>query len=489
MEDERTRGRLPHFATAALPDAEIRVSSLRGADELSSFFELHLVLQIDQDDPIDTRELLEAPAALYWTRFGGTREGAFYGVVREVELLDSLPNHWIQYRVVLVSPLWFLTQTLRSRVFIELSVPDIVDRVLGDAGFTEGTDYEWSLTNRAAYPTRRHVAQYQETDFDFIARLLEHEGIFWFSHSEMDHERLVLADHNRALVEPAEPEVTFSTVSEDDAIDRRIYALQHRHASVPGHVVTRDYDYRTPGVSLQHEHQVTSAGLGLVYLTDDHPFDDRDVSRLARVRAEELAISEHTYRITGTVLGLRAGQRIEVAGHHIDELNTSYNVVSVDYEQGAGEQGGMPVISAELTPADVPYRPPRITRRPRIYGILAGHIDGEVVGVPAPLDAEGRYKVLLPFDSAGTPGGRASCWVRLAQTFAGPGYGMHFPLHVGTEVLLAHVDGDPDRPLIVGAAPNPATLTPAVDANATQSVIRTKGGIVQEYEDDAVVEG
>lgn len=488
MGDERTRARFPHFVTTALPDAEIRVSSLRGTEELGSFFELHLVMQIDQDDLIDTRELLEAPAAVYWAQVEGSRESAFYGVVREVELLDCRPNHWTQYRVVLVSPLWFLTQTLRSRVFVGASIPDIVDRVFADAGLSAGTDYEWNLSDRSVYPVREHVVQYQESDFDFVARLLEHEGIFWLGHSEMEHERVVLADHNHAFVQPPEPEVVFSFASEEHAIDRRIYAISHRHASVPAHVVTRDYDYRSPGVSLQREHQITESGLGLVYLADDHPFDDHDVTRLARVRAEGLALAERTYRIAGTVLGLRAGQQLDVTGHHIDDLNGSYVVVSVDYEQGSSAGGMMPHVTAELIRASVPYRPPRITKRPRIYGILPGHIDGETVGVPAPLDAQGRYKVLLPFDGAGAPGGRASCWMRLAQTFAGPGYGMHFPLHVGTEVLVAHVDGDPDRPLIVGAVPNPATITPAIDANATQSVIRTKAGIVQEYEDDARVE-
>lgn len=485
MDNDRTRDRPPRFTTAALADAEIRVASVRGSDELGGFFEHHLLVQIDQDDLIDTTALLEAPAALYWTRPDGSPDGAFYGVVREAELLDSRPSYWVQYRIVLVSPLWFMTQTMRSRIFLDSTVPDIVDRVLDGAGLAPGTDYEWSLADRSAYPVREHVVQYQETDFDFVARLLEHDGIFWFGHSEMDHEHLVLADNNHAFVRPAEPEVTFSAHGASDTIDRRIYSMQLRHASVPQHLVTRDYDYRFPGVSLQSEHEVSRDGIGLVYLADDHPKDDRDVRRLARVRAEEIAVAEKTYRVVGTVSTLRAGQQIEIAGHHIDELNGSYAVVSVEYEQGQGEDGGMPIATAELIRASVPYRPPRITRRPRIYGILPGHVDGETVGIPAPLDAQGRYKVLLPFDSSGAPGGRASSWLRLAQTFAGPGYGMHFPLHVGTEVLIAHADGDPDRPLIIGAVPNPATMAPAIDVNATQSVVRTKAGIVQEYEDDA----
>ena len=138
-----------------------------------------------------------------------------------------------------------------------------------------------------------------------------------------------------------------------------------------------------------------------------------------------------------------------------------------------------------LLPLGVPYRPPRVTALPRILGLMHARVDGEQDGTPAPIDDQGRYRVLLPFDGVGELGGRATRWIRRAQVYAGPAYGMHFPLHIGTEVLLAHLGGDPDRPVIVGAVPNPATASPVIDANATQSIVRTKGNIVEEWEDDA----
>jgi type VI secretion system secreted protein VgrG len=121
---------------------------------------------------------------------------------------------------------------------------------------------------------------------------------------------------------------------------------------------------------------------------------------------------------------------------------------------------------------------------PRLDGLTNAIVDGESRSTAAPIDGEGRYRVVLPLHEAATEGGRASRWVRRAQPSAGAGYGMHFPLHIGTEVAVAHVNGDPDRPVIVGAVPNASTGSPVVGANATQSRIRTGSGLVFELDDD-----
>lgn len=488
MSNESERSRAPRFVSAELTDSQIRVHAVRVSNELNGLWEAQVVLQVDQDIPLDAGAVLEAPAALYWESADGLIEAPFYGVVREVEMLEVVPGYWMHYRVTLVPSLWFSTQTHRSRVFVDASVPDVVDAVLADAGLSTGTDYQWSLADRGAYPERAMIVQYQESDFDFLARLLEHEGIFFYAHADAEHEVWVLGDGNDAFASHPSP-ITFSVYNaSEDTLDQRFHTLRDRHASIPSHVVTRDYSDPIPRVSLQNEHEVTAAGIGLVFLTDDHLRDDRDASRLGRIRAEELAVSQRVFQARGNAQGLRAGAWIELSGHPVGDLEGEYVVVSVELEQHADDASEIPEVTVELIRRDVPYHPPRLTRRPRIDGVVVGHVDGETVGIPAPIDERGRYRVLLPHDSANAAGGRASCWVRMAQTFSGPGYGMHFPLHVGTEVLLAHVDGDPDRPLIVGSVPNPDTATTVTNENATASIIRSKAGIVHEYEDDARVE-
>ena len=137
-------------------------------------------------------------------------------------------------------------------------------------------------------------------------------------------------------------------------------------------------------------------------------------------------------------------------------------------------------------PVAVQFRPRRVTQKPRLYGVIQGKIDAASDGVrTVPIDEHGRYKVLLPFDIGGAAGGKASRWIRMAQTASGSGFGMHFPLHVGTEVLLTHIEGDPDRPIIVGSVPNHETASPVTSANASQSKIATRHGITVTLDDQS----
>jgi type VI secretion system secreted protein VgrG len=150
------------------------------------------------------------------------------------------------------------------------------------------------------------------------------------------------------------------------------------------------------------------------------------------------------------------------------------------------------VTRAALTPVnefvairnDVVYRPKRVTPRPTIAGVLYATVDGPNLGLPAPIDSLGQYKVVLPFDVAAEGGGKCSRWIRMAQPMSGPNYGVQFPLHEGAEVLLAHVEGDPDRPIIVGSPPNTLNVAPVTSANPTKSIMRTLSGITVEFQDD-----
>jgi type VI secretion system secreted protein VgrG len=135
-------------------------------------------------------------------------------------------------------------------------------------------------------------------------------------------------------------------------------------------------------------------------------------------------------------------------------------------------------------PKGFTYRPPRLTPKPRIDGVVTGTIqpgpNGETGGI-AQLDAEGRYTVQLHFDTAQPGEQKASHPIRMAQPFAGPSYGMHFPLRRGTEVLVAFVNGDPDRPVIVGALYNATSPNPVVASNATTHQIKSSSGVLFEF--------
>src|SRR5262249_23709591 len=128
-----------------------------------------------------------------------------------------------------------------------------------------------------------------------------------------------------------------------------------------------------------------------------------------------------------------------------------------DGDGSDGEAGEAPQRYAarfEAIPLGVEFRPERVTPWPTIHGTMHAQIDADTSGQYASIDAEGRYKVRMPYDMNLNKGGKASRWIRMAQPYAGAGYGQHHPLHKGTEVLITHIDGDPDRPIITGAVPN-----------------------------------
>ena len=137
----------------------------------------------------------------------------------------------------------------------------------------------------------------------------------------------------------------------------------------------------------------------------------------------------------------------------------------------------------ETLPIDVPFRPAMVTPWPSIHGVMHGHIEEDGAGDYAQIDDVGRYKVRMPFDSGNLPGTQVSQWMRLSQPYSGAGYGSHNPLHKGAEVLVAHLDGDPDRPIILGTAPHAHTVSPVTQTNLTQSVVHTPSGVRIELED------
>ncbi|MCC6877490.1 MAG: type VI secretion system tip protein VgrG [Sandaracinaceae bacterium] len=470
------------FHSAELEAGTFMVLGATVMERLGGIFEIEIHLALDDEIPLDedtVHRVLHAPAAL---ALGTSAEAhaPWFGVLREIELVSAVRDRRALYRAVLVPSLWYLGQTVRSRVFQNESVPDIVAAVLEETGVA----FERALNE--TYPVREHVVQYQESDLDFVSRLCEHEGIFFFFDHTSGSDVVVLADHNGAFREAAQPEVPFDARG-DARVDHTVLtAIRRAWRVVPQHVILRDTNYRIPQTPLQVTHAVDEAqGLGLVSLYGDHFKDEAEGNRLARVRAEERALQGHLCYAETVAAPLRPGQSFTLSGHPtFDAFDVEYVVVASRHRlYTSGDEGAC--VELELLPKSIPFRPARVTRKPRIYGLMHARIDGETDSTLAPIDEQGRYKVLLPVDEAGAVGGRASRWIRRAQPYAGPNYGMHYPLHIGAEVILAHLDGDPDRPIIVGAVPSPATSSPVIDELATRSIVRTKGRIVEEYEDDA----
>ena len=321
-----------------------------------------------------------------------------------------------------------------------------MEGLLVDLGLVED-DFAFRLTTD--HPKREYTVQYQETDFDFISRLMEYEGMFFFEQGETE-EVVVVADSNYAFFEVEShahvPFVPPSGARVASALG--VTSLSRKRRVVERTVQLRDYNYRTPSVALAADSSVDQAGHGDRLVYGEHFKTPDEGQRLARIRAEERRAERDVFKLTSNLPALRVGCRFTLDHHDQGSLDQSYLITgrgsrSNQFAQGSEVLAKGEVFGAKLDalPAEVMYRPERKTPWPRIAGLCHGRVDGLQ---RTSIDEQGRYKILLPFDSANPGVGRASRWIRMAQPISGTASQMHFPLDVGSEVLLAHIDGDPD---------------------------------------------
>jgi type VI secretion system secreted protein VgrG len=476
--------RLEIASAAALPPELLVLTRVRLVEELGRPYEAELDIVVDEDGGLSTDmidELLRNPLLV---RFGD--EAEVHGILSSIVMLSTSQPRPIVYRARLVPKIWELSRIHRSRVFQDGSVVDHVNAVLAEIGFTERDgNVEWRVAK--SYPRSEYTVQYQETDLDFVHRLLEHHGIYYFFDQAPEGERVVLTDDHRTLT-PLDAPIVYDARSQN-AENTGVSELTREIVPQPAMVLMREYNWRTPLIALQAQAPGDQAtGRGLAYTYAEHWKDPGEGAALAQTRAEGLMCRREVFRGVCRRFAARPGRSLELTGHPLGDLDQAYTIVSVEILAERSDAAGAAVIVAHnhftAIPARVPFRPDRRTPKPRIHGIMHARIDGAVPGSAAPIDEWGRYKVFFPFDLNAKPGGSASRWVRMAQPASGPGFGIHFPLHIGAEVAIAHLDGDPDRPVIMNSPPNTETVTPVNRQNATQNQIRTKAGIQMIWDDD-----
>lgn len=481
-----------------------------GEESLSSLYRFEVTLRAGESG-IDLASLIGKPAHLEISTFGDVR--VTHGVLAEARYAGEHPRAGAQYRVVLVPRLWMLTLSRQNQIYgceSEQSVVDILAaEMTGDgmrgpeeavgAGLTEA-DYELRLTDE--YPQRDYTTQYEETDFAFVSRLLEAQGIFYFFEHGTEKDVAVFADHNTAFPDlDGHDGLSFRPSGGMVRKEPSILRLGGASRPLPAKILLKDYNYRVPRVSLQTEAVVDADGQGVVERYGDH-FRTRDAGlRLARIRAEALRCRKLVLSGTSDCAVLEAGRRFVLRDHPSALYDQKRLLVERVTHRGwdprfggeppadaAGEVGGPGYVNRfELLDATLPYRPAERTAKPVAMSLMNAHIDASGDGERAELDADGRYKVAVGWDLSDAPDGKASRPMRLMEPYGGTRHGMHFPLLKGTEVVLSTVGGDPDRPVILGAVPNPVQPSVVTSANPDANRILTPSGIELELNDGAVV--
>ncbi|KIH83444.1 type VI secretion system tip protein VgrG [Pseudomonas batumici] len=374
-----------------------------------------------------------------------------------------------RYSLQLRPWLWWLTLASNNRVYQNLSTSDIVTSIFKAHGFS---DYELKLSG--SYEPREYCIQYGETDFAFVCRLLEEEGIFWFfSHAEGRH-TLVLADSNSAFVAcPNGASIAYLGQQIGSRELQGIRSAQLSQQAVSGVYSATDYQFVTPTTSLYGRAEA-EAGPKAVY---EHPGGYTAKARgdaLGKQRMD--ALRTQALRLIGEsdCRWLQPGYTFTLTGHDDKAANIEWLLTSVSHDANHEHYRNR----FEAIPKSVNYRPLRLTPKPTMHTQTA-RVVGKA-GEDIWTDEYGRIKVQFTWDRQGEKNENSSCWVRVAQGWTGKGFGMQFIPRIGQEVVVTFIDGDPDRPLVTACIYNGENTLPyALPANQTQSGIKTqssKGG-------------
>lgn len=477
--------------SGALP-ASTRVAGFRGTEGLSKpyAFDIYLVMTNDVVQDFNMAGAVGAKATLAADRQDDRPPHFMHGIFASVELVHVHAGRAV-IRATLVPRLWKLTQSIHSNVFTDKTVPDILKEVLAQNGVTA---HAFRLFG--SYPAQEHICQYRESDFAFVSRWMEREGIYYYFEQGESEEKLIITDE-RATHGPltGKPVRYFPQPGEAMLQGEVLRTFMCKHTSLPASVRLKDYDYAHPALDISGRAPVAPGGFGEISIYGARFFTPAEGSRLAKIKAEALLAGQVVYHGSGTTFGLRPGYTFEVEEHPLPAFNTKYLATEVEHfgnqTTGAPELRQMAGLVWDETyrvevaaiPASVQYRAPQVAPWPRIYGTEHAVVDGPADSEYAQLDEQGRYAIKLSFDESDLSGGKASTRVRMLQPHGGGIEGFHFPLRKGTEVLCTFLGGDPDRPMIAGVAPNALAPSPVTAANYTLNVLQTGGRNRLELED------
>ncbi|RWO22009.1 type VI secretion system tip protein TssI/VgrG [Mesorhizobium sp.] len=399
----------------------------------------------------------------------------FSGLVSEFRL-TRIEDRLAYYEAVIRPWLWFLGNTTDCRIFQNMSVIEIVEEV-----FSKYSTAKFEKRLQGSYPPREYCVQYDESDLDFVQRLLEHEGIlYFFEHDEGKH-TLVLADAmNKLKPAPGYEKVPYHFEGQGSRRDVEYITEWIPGSSVrPGAYVHTDYDFEKPGADLMAKSAQPFSHKLAAGENYRQPGAHLDVGRgdsLAAIRREEIQAVHQRIAAVGTVRGLFSGCTFKLDGFPREDQNQEYLVVSAEYRLFDPGYRALADVESEnfkvilgVAPTALAYRPPRVTTRP----IMRGPQTATVVGPSGEeifTDKYARVKVQFHWDRLGKKDQNSSCFVRVSQTWAGSGWGFIQIPRIGQEVIIDFIEGDPDLPIITGRVYNASQMPPyGLPGNATQS--------------------
>ena len=476
------------FAISGCPE-NLLVVRFSGHEAISSQYEFQLEVACE-DPALDFTSVIGQPAVL--SLMSDLQPRFIHGIVSRFEQVNNMPRNAI-YQVTVVPQVWRLKHRHDNRIFQKMTTQEIIKKVLETAGIPSDR-FRFALSG--SYEPRDYCVQYRESDWAFISRLLEEDGIFYFFEHSLDKHVLVMGD-SAAACKPISPTLRGETVVfrretggviTEDSVQRFRFAEEIQ----PGQVALRDFNFKKPTMPMDGKFQAQKDTDLEVY---DYPGEYQAPGRgsaakgdtISQIRLEEW----QTVRTAGygesDCERFTPGFMFTLAEHNRGDFNIRYLLTSVghqgyqpqvlDEESGGGDfsySNHFSCISAEI-----PYRPLRVTPKPVVRGVQTAIVVGPQ-GEEIYTDEFGRVKVQFHWDRQGKKDEKSSCWIRVSQLWAGESWGGMYIPRIGQEVIVDFIEGDPDRPIITGRVYNGDNPVPyKLPDEKTKSTIKSnssKGG-------------
>ena len=482
-----SRERFSFTSDALSRDHALLVLRFHGTEGLSSLYSFNISLAT-QLDSLPLEDMLASRARFVIKKGDSGRDAVFSGYIGSIAQ-TSRYNDWTFYEVTLHPGLWYATKTVQNNFFIDKNVREILEQCLGKLERC-CPKYEFRLAQE--YLKQDFSMQNNETLYDYMAWKMERDGLYYFFEEANDGERLVITDSRltHVNVEGVNP-LRYSPGSglENAHREEVIPSFSLACTPLPKRVILREYDWLNPNRPVVGKSIVSENGMGDVYYYGEGFTSTEEGNRLANLRAESLRCQSRVFQGTSANPHLRPGFCFNLEGHYDTSFNREYLLTEVRHE-GSQEAWlsqaiGVPIDNADrlyyrnsfsCVASNVQFRPQCRTERKKVAGMLTAFIDSSSDSAVAEVNARGCYKVVFPQDISENAPGKSSCWVRRMQPHVGKGHGFSFPLTPGVEVLIAFVDGNPDRPVIAGAMSNPESGFMENPSSAQAAAIQTPGG-------------
>ncbi|MCP4344665.1 MAG: type VI secretion system tip protein VgrG [Desulfobacterales bacterium] len=438
------------------------LKNIEGEEQISGLFFYKLSLTVNDDTSVDFTKLMGQTVTVCMMHKNETDIRYVNGVVTRF-IQGEFDGYTVTYYAEIRPWLWQLTLCSNNKIFQNKKVTEIITSVFSDRGFRDVKD-----NTKGSYEPREFCVQYGETDFDFISRLMEDDGIFYFFEHTKDKHTLILGDD--ASAHQNCPGLKSARLRNDEPIsDDLVEYCTFEQELVSNKYIAKDFNFETPDTSVFTTVNAKETGKLSVY---EYPggFSKADKGeKIANKRIEAIEVPAKVLKGRTYCLGFTPGYKFKFTDHYRKDIDGTYVIRQLKTDSSEARYEN----TFEAFPEKAPFRPPVVTKKPKIYGTQTAVVVGKS-GEEIWTDKYGRVMVQFHWDQDGKKDEKSSCWVRVAQMWAGKNWGTLFIPRVGMEVIVSFLEGDPDQPVVIGTVYNATQTMPyAMPGNKNKTTIKT----------------